>query len=174
MFDLLWTFIVSRLFWIRPKFKREADVLVAKSGWRTHLYTLGSYSRAVFVDPRQKAVRVCMRRFWLFVKWRRFPFDAVRGVTYNYTDISPGAGWSVAHESGDLFTVGLLLVDNKEFVLFRFYGPGGFVNESYLPDWMFWEDILESKLSLGPQESESLALAGLISQMIGVPLDQTD
>ncbi len=174
LIDILWTFVFGRLFWIRPSVRRKGAVLVATSNWRTHVFTLGAYSRTVLVDTAQRAVRARTRRFWLFVRWRRFPFDAVRAVLYGYVDLSPDSVFSSisAFQRDDVFTVALRLADGSEHALFRFYGPGEFVNESFLPDWMYWTDQLEAWYSHGPQETESLAYADLVSRLIGVPLDQ--
>lgn len=173
IFDLLWAVVFRKLFWISPKVRRKGPVLLATSSWRTHLFTLGAYSRAVMVDTNQRAVRVRSRRFWFAIKWRRFPFDAIRSVVYGYVDMAPGTVTSAlsAYQSDDVYTVALKLADGSEFALFRFYGPGDFVNESFLPDWCYWEDKLEAAITRGPQDSESLVYASTVSQLIGVPLD---
>lgn len=173
IWDLAWSVLLRKLFWISPKVHRKGPVLAASSNWRTHLFSLGAYSRIVLIDTTQRAVRVRSRRFWFGVKWRRFPFDAIRSVVYGYADMSPGTVTSAlsAYQSDDVYTVGLMLANGTEFALFRFYGPGDFVNESFLPDWCYWEDKLEAAITRGPQDTESLAYATVASQLIGVPLE---
>ena len=174
--DLAWAVVFRKLFWIRPRVRKEGAVLVAGSGWRTHLFTLGSYGRQVRVDPQQRAVRCRTRSFWFAVRWHRIPFDAVRAVAYGYADLAPGQSFSAVtdYQSEDVFTVGLKLADGSEFQMFRFFGPGEFVNESFLPDWCYWEDQLEARITQGPQETESLAYAETVSRLIGVPLEQME
>ena len=54
--------------------------------------------------------------------------------------------------------------------LFRFYGDGGFANDGVWPDWMYWDEVIESHLTAKPNDDESLHFADLLSSMIGVPI----
>ncbi len=164
--------IVSRLltmaFAPRPNIRREGAFLIIRSGWRTALLTLGGRYRKVIVDPASQIVRIRDRYFWLFIKTRVITFDRVHEVTYTYSDMFSSDWFS--HDAQDLFKVGLWLKDGSQTVFFRFYGQGEFVNNSIWPDWMMWDEILPGQIVQHKMDSDALALAELLSTMIGVPL----
>ena len=170
--DLLLWVGIARLFYFRPSITKQGGALLAVSGWRTHLFTLGAVSRRILVDPSIQAVRIHGRRFWLFPYSRRIPFDRVVAVRYGYKDMSPGAmmPWG-AYREKDLFTVGLRLHNGEELTLFRFFGEGEFVNNTFFPDWMYWEDHVMTQWVRGEQESESRAYAGLLTALLNVPME---
>ncbi len=62
----------------------------------------------------------------------------------------------------------LLLRNGEETVLCRFYGQGSFVNNSFMPDWMYWGDQVAADLTQGSQESESRGYATTVAALIGV------
>jgi hypothetical protein len=159
--------ITNRLFAFRPKVTKEGGLLVARSDWRSQLFSLGFASRTATVDPKLKTVRLGVRRAWVFRTWRCIEFDRIDEVLYGYNDLSSDWG---AHTTADLFTVGLRLKTGEEVVLFRFYGAGDFTNAGIWPDWMYWDDFLVSPYLKGTQEGESLLYADLLSRMIGVPI----
>ena len=99
------------------------------------------------------------------------PFNAIKSVTYTYGDLDPSQHWAWAHQTNDLFTVGLWLHSGEEVPLFRFYGSGDFQNEGPFPDWWYWDEKIEAQLSMGNQEGESRAYASILSAMIGVEID---
>lgn len=165
--DFAFAAIFSRLVAIRPRVSKVGNTLVAVSDWRSQLWGLGFGGRRLVVDPTQKTVRMSVRRFWFFRTSRRIEFEWVAELIYGYSDVSPGWG---AHQQNDLFTVALRLKNGDEVTLFRFFGEGDFVNNSVWPDWMFWDDFVIANYTRGPQESESLLFADLVSRMIGVPI----
>ncbi|AIE85439.1 hypothetical protein [Fimbriimonas ginsengisoli] len=164
-FEWLW----SRIFAFRPKLSKEGQLLVATTGWRAHLFSLGFGSRKVVVDPHLRVVRLQIRKWWFYRTSKRIEFDWVEEILYGYNDMSAGASWS-AHQAQDLFTVGLLLKNREEVTLFRYYGEGEFVNDGVWPDWFYWEDNLVSPYLRNTQEGESLMYCDLLSRMIGVPI----
>lgn len=168
IYDLVGRVVFGRLLNVRPKVSKEGDVLVARSGWKSHLFSLGFGGRTVRVEPKQRAIKVRTRRFWGFTTSKRIDFDWVEAVLYGYHDASVGL---YAYQANDLFTVGLQLKNGEEITLFRFFGEGDFLNNSIWPDWMYWSDILVAQYSRGTQESESLLFADLLSRMIGVPVE---
>ena len=171
LLDIPTSFLFSRLFAIRPVIRKENGTLVAVSNWRTVLLTLGALQRKVVVDPRQRTIRLRMRRFWFVVKTRRIEFDWVQSVVYGHAEMSTGSVLPMnAYQEQDLFAVGLSLKNGEELILFRFYGEGSFVNNSVFPDWMLWEGFLEAKLTAVDQESASSAFADVLAGLIGVPV----
>jgi hypothetical protein len=122
----------------------------------------------VTVDPRKEAVILDRCYFWAFPHRRRIRFAAVEAVTYGYQDWAVGASLPWAHDSVDLFSVGLRLHGGDEQHLFFFYGDGTFRNEGPWPDWLYWDDYLFDVS--GTQERESRAFVELLGKMIGVPV----
>ena len=155
-----------RLFSFCPRLRKTQGKLVAATAWRLRILTLGWLYRKVVVDPQAQELTIYRRYFWAFPRCRRVPFGAVEAVTYGYQDWAPGASLSWAHDSVDLYSVGLRLHGGEELHLFYFYGDGTFSNEGPLPDWLYWDDYL---LDIsGTQERESRAFVELLRKMIGV------
>jgi len=152
----------------RPVIRREGVLLVVESGWRTSMLTLGGRKRRVSVDPTNRIIRIQDRSFWAFTKNQVITFDRIQEIIYSYNDMLE-SDW-VSHDAEDLFKVGLWLQDGKSIILFRFFGQGEFVNNSIWPDWMMWDDILPGKIVQHDMDSEALALADLLSGMVGVPV----
>jgi hypothetical protein len=72
----------------------------------------------------------------------------------------------------DLFTVGVVLTSGEAVTLCRFFGPGDWVNNHFMPDWVFFDDHLAAALSRGDQEEESRAYATVVARTVGVELAQ--
>jgi hypothetical protein len=155
-----------RLLSFGPRIRKRDGRLTVSTGWCTRLATLGMWYRRLVVDPQVKVITVHRRYFWLFARTRDIPFQAVKAVTYGYGDLSPASTISWAHDSLDVFSVGLRLRDETELHLFNFSGAGTFSNEGPWPDWMYWQEYLFD-LS-GTQETDSRAFVNLFSKMIGV------
>jgi hypothetical protein len=161
--------IFSSLYSVGPRVSQEHGRLVARTGWRFLVPTLGLNWREVVVDPKREEVRVRCRLAWFFTSQSRVPFTDIDSIAYGYEDLSPGRGWFWTHDSFDLFTVRLRLSNGKDVHLFRFFGDGTFTNDGPLPDWCYL-----GKYALdvsGTQERESRLFAELLSKMIGVPID---
>lgn len=158
--------ISSRLFSICPRISSHDGKLIAMTAWRLRFLMLGSFYRRVVVDPKQKELTIDRQYCWVFPRHYRVLFSDIEAVTYGYQDWAIGASLSWAHDSFDVFTVGLKMHDGEEWHLFSFFGGGTFGNEGPLPDWMYWEDYLLD--TSGTQESESHAFVELLSKMIGV------
>jgi hypothetical protein len=158
--------VASRVLSLGPRIQKEDGLLVAATGWRLRLLTLGMMLRWVIVDPKDETVTVRDRYFWLFGRTRTLRFRDIQAVTYGYDDWSPGAVLSDAHRTLDCYQVGLCLGDEREMSLFHFFGEGGFVNDSSLPDWFFWPDYALDLI--GTQQPESRLLVELLGKMIGV------
>lgn len=163
---------LSRLFWIRPRIRKQGLLLEACSDWRSQVLSLGFGSRRVMIIYQQSVIRIFTRRFWLIFRVRRIPFDRISAILYGYADMSPGAlmPWG-AYQQNDLFWVGLRLHNGEELTLFRFFGEGDLVNQGPFPDWLYWEDKIMVELTRGPQESESRMFAELLSKLIGAPIE---
>jgi hypothetical protein len=158
--------LFSRLFSICPRVSKRGRNLIASTAWRLRVLTLGWLFRKVIVDPKGQDVRIQRRYFWAFPRRRRIRFEAVEAITYGYQDWALGASLAWAHDSADLFNVGLRLHGGEELHLFYFFGDGTFSNDGPWPDWLYWEDYLFDVS--GTQERESRAFAELLSKMIGV------
>ncbi|MFI5384520.1 MAG: hypothetical protein ACHQ50_00200 [Fimbriimonadales bacterium] len=165
--DIAFSLIFSRLVNVRPRVKKQGNLLVAVSDWKSQFWSLGFAGRKLTVDPAQKVAHLQLRRFWFFRASRRIEFDWVQEVLYGYADMSTGF---YAYQENDLFTVALQLKNGEKVTLFRFFGEGDFVNNSIWPDWMYWEDFALANYTRGDQERESLLFADLVSRMIGVPI----
>lgn len=79
------------------------------------------------------------------------------------------AGWS--HRSMDLYTISLLLKNGEVVNLCKFFGEGLFVNAGYFPDWWYWQQAWEDRMTAVDQSGASNSLASMLSNMIGVPND---
>ncbi|MFN0052149.1 MAG: hypothetical protein ACKV0T_08155 [Planctomycetales bacterium] len=159
---------VSRLFSVCPRVTKSEGKLVAETAWRVRVGSLGALYRKVVVDPGRKVVTIDRRYGWAFARRSRLRFESIEAITYGYEDWGYGAGWSVAHDSVDLFSVGLRLFDGEERRLFYFFGDGTFSNTGPWPDWLFWDEYL---LNIsGSQERESRGFVDLLGKMIGVPV----
>ncbi len=152
-----------------PRVRKSHGKLVAESAWGVRIASLGSYYRKVVVDPKKEELSIHRRYLWAIRKRRRVRFGAIQAVTYGYQDWSTDASWSWAHDSTDLFSVGLRLHGGGDQHLFYFYGDGTFQNDGPLPDWVYWDDYLFD--TSGTQERESRAYVELLSKMIGVPVE---
>jgi hypothetical protein len=159
--------LLIRIFSPRPTIKREGDLVVIRSTWRTALLTLGAVGRKVVIDPKSKVIRTNARIFWVFHRMRRIEFDWIAEVFSTYTDLGDSY---FSHFEEDLFCVGLKLKDGSHITLFRFYGQGEFINQSIWPDWMFAGDIMEGKLLPHSFEAESVGLADLLEAYLKVPV----
>jgi hypothetical protein len=157
--------ISSPLLSICPRVSKVKGSLVASTAWRLLIPTLGSVYRQVTVDPKREEVTVFGRYLWVMPRWRRIRFRAIEAVTYGYQDWATDAWWTWAHDSVDLFSVGLRLHGGDEVHLFYFYGDGTFTNDGPWPDWLYWDDYLFDMS--GTQERESKAFVELLSKMIG-------
>jgi hypothetical protein len=140
--------------------------LVATTAWRLRILTLGWFYRKVVVDPKRRELTLYRRYFWFFPRRRHVRFEWIEAVTYGYQDWAAGTSWSWAHDSIDLFSVGLRLHGGDELRLFYFYGDGTFSNHGPWPDWLYWADYLFDMS--GTQEKESRAFVALLGMMIGV------
>ncbi len=162
------TKFTGRFFAIGPRIWRDGDTVVARSNWFSQLLCLGFAGRRVTIDPKGRALRIRYRSFWLFTFSRRLEFDWVSHVLYGYYGTG---GWSYgAYQEDEVFSIKLVLKNAEEVLLFRFAGEGDFVNNTFLPDWMFWWDSTVANLCKGPQEAQSLMYAETVSQLVGVPL----
>jgi hypothetical protein len=120
----------------------------------------------VTVDPKKEEVTTYRRYLWAFPRRCRIRFAAIEAVTYGYQDWAIGASLTWAHDSVDLYSVGLRFHGGDERHLFYFYGDGTFSNDGPWPDWLYWDDYLFDMS--GTQERESRAFVELLSKMIGV------
>lgn len=155
-----------RLFSIAPRISKQGKRLYVTTAWRVRMLTLGTLYRCLQIDPSRGSLLLSRRYFWFFTRQRRIPFRFVEAITYSYQDWALGSSLSWAHDSTDLFSVGLKLHGGEEVHLFWFYGEGTFANHGPWPDWLYWDDYLFDLA--GSQERESKAFVELLSRMIGV------
>lgn len=173
--DFLTTFVINillgRLLNVRPRIRKIQGALVADTAPHIAVLTLGLKLRRVMIDPKQKAIRMFARYGWFVPRIRHIPFDAITCVLYTYNELNnqlnPLSGWQ-AYQQQDMFVVRVRLKNGEEPILCRFYGQGDFVNNSILPDWLYWEDQMASNLTRGSQEDESRAYATTVANLIGV------
>jgi hypothetical protein len=164
-------FVYGKVFRFRPRIRRDGGRLVATSGRRSQVFSLGLWWRRVTVDRNARTIRIESRGGWIFRSARTIPFDRIAEVLYGYGQLDPSSyAPMAAYHDDDLFTVGLLLDDNKEVPLFRFYGTGSFTNNTIWPDWMYFDSTIMERLTQGPQEDESLYFADALALLIGVPI----
>ena len=165
--------LFGRLLNVRPRIRKEHEVLIADTAPHIAILTLGLKLRRVMIDPNQKAVRIFARYAWFFPRVRHIPFDVIECVLYTYRElnnmINPFSGWG-AYQEQDIFLVCVRLKNGEEPILCRFYGQGAFVNNSFLPDWMYWGDEMTANLTQGTQETESQSYATTVAKLIGVDI----
>ncbi len=169
LLNILVRFVLGRVFAMRPALRVRNGRLIAATSVKGALLTLGLNLRTVTVDPRLQMIRIASRRAWLFGSVRRIPFDAVARVIYDWTDANPFQHMPLAvYQELDLYTVSLALKNGEIVDLCRFFGLGDWVNEHFMPDWVFWDDQLAAELARGSQEEASRAFAVAISRPVGV------
>ena len=151
-----------------PKIAKDKDRLVGRTSFVGLLISLGCVYRRVVVEPRQKRIVIHRRLFWFFTKRRVIPFQRIASIVYSYEDWSPDTSLGWMGNTMDQFTVGLKLADGDEVHLFHFAGEGSFVNNSPLPDWLFWPNYAFDVA--GSQVGESRAFAVLPTKMTGASL----
>ncbi|MBM3494189.1 MAG: hypothetical protein FJX72_07700 [Armatimonadetes bacterium] len=165
--------VIGRLFAMRPGLRARRGSLIARTSLKGALLTLGLHLREVAVDPRLQTIRIRARRAWVFGSVRRIPFDAVARVTYDWTDVNPFQHMPLAvYQELDLYTVSVVLKTGEVVDLCRFFGLGGWVNEHFMPDWVFWDDRLAAELARGSQEEASRAYAVTVARAVGVELER--
>ncbi len=157
--------ISSPLLSICPRVRKVKGALVARTNLTLRILSLGLMNRKVRVDRNKEEVTISRRLFWFYPRRRRIPFAHIEAVTYSYQDWAADS-WTWAHDSVDLFSVGLRLHGGGETHLFYFYGDGTFQNDGPLPDWWYWEEFLTD--FSGTQERESKLFVDVLSKMIGV------
>jgi hypothetical protein len=170
--DFAFALLIGHVLKLRPKIAKIGGKLVARSSIGAQFLTLFAACRRVTVDPLQRVIRVQRRVFWFFTTTRRIEFDWVLNVTHDYREIAPTSSFSWAYYSSDLFTVGLLMKNGEEVLLFRFFGGGQFTNDSLLADWMYWREELTGKIMHGNQEREAKIFADTVGGIVGVPVRQ--
>ena len=162
-FTMLWFLSIC------PRIYRDHDRMVAATSWKLVVLLLGFCYRRVEIDPRREELTIRSRAFWLLTRTRRIPFRFIEAVTYGYQDWAIANIFSHAHDSFDVFNVGIRLHgDLHDTHLFNFVGEGSFQNESHYPDWYYW-DRYAFDFS-GTQEAESKVFAELLGTMIGVEI----
>ena len=173
VFNLIVRFILGRVFAMHPALVVRQGRLVAKTSLKGAFLTLGLNLREVAVDPRLQMIRIVARRAWLFRSVRRIPFDAVARVVYDWTDVNPFQHLPLAvYQELDLYTVSIALKDGDIVALCRFFGLGDWVNEHFMPDWVYWDDQLAAELARGSQEEQSRAYAVAIARAMGVDVER--
>jgi hypothetical protein len=161
--------LASSLLSLCPRVHKQGRCLVASTPWRLRLLTLGTVLRKVIVDPKQQVVWLRRRYLWLFAPRRRIAFRSIEAITYGYQDVAYSSVLSWAHDSTDLFRVGLRLHGGDEVHLFFFFGDGTFSNDGPFPDWFYWSDYLFDLC--GTQDRESRVFAELLSRLTGAPIE---
>lgn len=71
-----------------PTIRKKGSVLLITSNWKHILFGLGFGSKQVRVEPKNQAIRIHNRFFWVFNKYRYIPFAHVAGIVYRYVDMS--------------------------------------------------------------------------------------
>ena len=167
--------LAFRFLSVAPVVRKLDGRLVARSSVKGLLLNLGARWCRVVVDPREQCVTVHRRLGWVYGHTRHIPFKRILAVTYGYHNESWSHMWSWAHDSFDVFTVGLRVAAQgqrpDDVHLFHFFGEGTFVNDGPLPDWWYWSEYLTDLA--GTQDSESRRFVDLLSKMTGAPVDTT-
>jgi hypothetical protein len=161
--------VASGLLSIGPRIRKDGGSLIATTGWRFALLTLGAIWRRVEVDAVARAVCIHSRSLWLFGRTRTIRFRDIQAVTYGYADWSPDSIFAFAHDAIDVFSTGLRLYDDREVGLFTFFGDGSFTNDGPFPDWCYWTDYAFDMT--GCQSKESRLFVDLLSKMLGVTVE---
>lgn len=151
---------------ICPRVFKQGDTLVVRTSLVAMLLTLGLWTRRVIVTPGEKSIVIRDRYLWLIPRERRYPFQAIRAVTYGYENHAMGSDLTYTNDSWDQFTVGFRMTDDDEVHLFSFFGEGTFTNEGPFPDWCYWSQYAFDMS--GTQESKSRVLVNLLAKLIRV------
>ncbi|WP_435020852.1 hypothetical protein TA3x_002056 [Tundrisphaera sp. TA3] len=147
------------------------DFVLARSSRMARVLMLGSSSRFVLADRREKAILIRSRTFWCVRRSRRIPFGQVRQVLYDLTDLNPHTALGLCGDSVESFTVGLRLVDDEVVRLFRFVGDGTYRQGWDLPRWLAWATFLERLLDVsGTQEEDSKDFLGRLARLLQVEI----
>lgn len=146
-----------------PRVTREGECLIARSSRLRLLLTLGAFRRTMVACPRERRIEIATTWLWGIRRLRVVPFDAVREVAYRYENLMPLSSIS-ATDAIDCYRIALVLDDRDEVPLFSWVGQGMFENNSYWPDWMYWQDLLID--FTGTQTSESMAFYEMLTRML--------
>lgn len=171
LMDWLIQILLERLLQFRPRIRKDGNVLIAASPWRALILSLGFGGRMVTIDPVRKIVRVRVRTFWFYTTSHLYPFDRVLYVLSGYRDWSlSNLSITGSYRDRGVFTVELRLTTGERIVLFRFYHEGPFVNDGFMPDFMYWGDYLDASLTQGNQGRESEVFAKLVAGLLAKPI----
>lgn len=169
--DWLIQILLERILQFCPRISKQNNVLVASSPWRAHLLCFGFGGRQVSIDPARKLIAIAIRRFWFFTSTQVLTFDRVLYVLSGYRDWSLST-WSVfgAYRDRGVYTVELRLTTGERIMLFRFYSEGDFINDGFMPDFMYWDDYMDAALTKGNQGQKSEVFAKLVAGLVGRPI----
>ncbi len=146
-----------------PNIAKIDSKLVANTSLFFTAITLGSCIKSFEADPQARMITYSIRFLWLFKRTWRIPFDDVHEFHYRYSNLMPLSSIS-AEDSIDSYSVVIETKDHDEIILFRWIGQGEFENNTYLPDWMYWEERMFDLT--GTQKSESLGFFELLKAMV--------
>jgi hypothetical protein len=156
--------ILLRLLQCCPAVSRSGNVLVARSGWKSQFLCLGSTGRKVTVDTDQKFLRIRYRVFWFLTISKLYTFERILNVVYDYKPIWLISGW---YQERGIYTVEIRLTSGERITLFRFFDSGSFSNEGFLPDFIYWQDYMDSALTQSDQGMQADMFAHLLSGILG-------
>jgi hypothetical protein len=161
-------------FSIKPKIALTADRLVAVTPLLGRLLSLFAYRRVLIVDRKSRLITLDVHTWWLIRSIKVLSFSRVEYLWYGYGELPIDFGYvaSYAQQLNEInwFNVALKVHgDSRPLLLFRFLDTGGALSEalalSFRAALLLW--LLRIA---GNEDSQSLALAKALEQLIGVPI----
>lgn len=120
--------------------------------------------RSLKIDRQRRTLTIFHLDFWLIPQKWVVSYHDIRDINYKYRDYGFLRSLNYARNSLDCYTVSIELQNYRVIDLFWWYGEGEFLNESILPDWVFWQQYaFDTK---GSQKRESLQFYEMLREEI--------
>lgn len=155
--------ITTRFLSTGPRLRVRDHVLLARTSVSFLVCTLGLCFKSLEADPARRRITFRMRFLWLFWWTWEISFDDIAEIHYRYTNLVPFGDY-IAADSIDCYAVVIERRDRSEVLMFRWIGQGLFANNSGLPEFLYWEDLIFDMQ--GTQKQESLVFFEALKAMI--------
>lgn len=159
----------SSLLSISPQVWFEHGAFHVKTSRLLQVLGLGSYARAVAIDPGMKRIEIVTRYLWGARSQRIIPFSDIAYLLYEFKSI--GTSWSITPRTFDRadqlesYRIGVGLYSKEEVRLAAFRGEGSV--RTGLIGVIGGDSIIDHE---GTQGDESRSVIDILQNMIGCPL----
>ncbi len=154
----------------KPSVKIKGDVVYARTGFLSQLFSLFSYCKTVKIDKRIQKIEITKRIFWIFTTPKELHFDDVSYLDVEYRNYP--TGWGFTDEGFgrtdeiEKLTVWLIPRDGKGIKLFSFWGEGA-VETGMIGVLFGGDSVVDFR---GNQFESAHSFAQMLAQFIRVPV----